>query len=281
MYGLIGKKLMHSYSKEIHEILHNEKYDLVELNELDSFFQEKTFKGLNITIPYKNEVIKYCDYLSETATITQSVNSIVNNDGKIYGYNTDYDGLKYLLDFNSISLHNKTILILGNGSTSRTIQYLCLKSKAKNITVSARNPQENEVGFMDIYLNKKIDIIFNATPVGMYPNNNEELNIDLDSFENLETVIDLIYNPLLKLRQSRFKIFTTRAGGWVGRFDAPGFIITENNLLPNYEKITNDFRRYFEIEDVVERPAIQAASRLFTIKTRCCKIRCRLFTNCF
>ncbi|MCK5388800.1 MAG: shikimate dehydrogenase, partial [Candidatus Izimaplasma sp.] len=78
MYGLIGKKLKHSYSKEIHEKLHEEKYNLIELNELDSFFQEKKFKGINITIPYKNDVIKYCDNLSETAIRTHSVNSIVN-----------------------------------------------------------------------------------------------------------------------------------------------------------------------------------------------------------
>lgn len=89
------------------------------------------------------------------------------------------------------------------------------------------------------------------------------------TFNNQTIFNDLIYNPLLKLRQSRFKLFTTRAGGWVGRFDAPGFIITENNLLPNYEKITNDFRRYFEIEDVVERSALQdAARRLFGFQTR-------------
>ncbi len=195
MYGLIGKELKHSYSKEIHEQLQNIKYNLIELNELDPFFHEKAFKGLNVTIPYKSLVIKYCDKLSETASRTQSVNSIVNNDGVVTGYNTDYDGLKYMLEYNAISLENKVILILGNGSTSRTIQILCSDMNAKNIIVSARHPKAKEVAFNDVKSHQNIDIIFNATPVGMYPNNDQSLTLDLTNFPNLEVVIDLIYNP--------------------------------------------------------------------------------------
>ncbi len=210
MYGLIGKKLAHSYSKEIHEQLHNEEYNLIELDKLDSFFLEKNFKGLNITIPYKTDVIKYCDELSELARRTQSVNSIVNINGKIHGYNTDYDGLKYLLEYNQISLSNKRVLILGNGSTSRTIQVLCQDLNTEFILVSARNPKENEVPYTTLKNNQNIHLIFNATPVGMYPNNENSLNIDLDSFKGLEAVIDLIYNPLetnilQKARKKRIK----------------------------------------------------------------------------
>jgi len=195
MYGLIGKKLKHSYSKKIHEKLYEEKYDLIELNELDSFFQQKKFKGINITIPFKNDVMPYCDNLSEIATRTRSVNSIVNNDGVLYGYNTDYDGLSFMLEYNDIQLENKVVLILGNGSTSRTIQTLCLDNKSKEIIVSGRNPKLNEINFSDIKNHQNIDIIFNSTPVGMYPNNENSLNIDLDIFLDLEIVIDLIYNP--------------------------------------------------------------------------------------
>ena len=195
MYGLIGKKLKHSYSKEIHEKLHEEKYNLIELNELDSFFQEKKFKGINITIPYKNDVIKYCDNLSETAIRTHSVNSIVNNDGVLYGYNTDYDGLLFMLKYNEIIIKNSTVLIIGNGSTSRTIKSLCMDLKAKEIVVSARNPKQEEIALSDIKNHPNIDIIFNSTPVGMYPNNNDSLEINLDDFPKLKVVIDLIYNP--------------------------------------------------------------------------------------
>ena len=196
MYGLIGKKLKHSYSKEIHEKLNSEKYNLIELKKLDSFFLEKKFKGINITIPYKNDVIAYCDKLSEIATRTHSVNSIVNNDGVLTGYNTDYYGLLFTLEYNNIELTNKVILILGNGSTSRTIQTLCSDKNARKVIVAARNPQAEEINFNQLKNQQNIDIIFNATPVGMYPNTNNSLKIDLDMFSNLEVVFDLIYNPL-------------------------------------------------------------------------------------
>ncbi len=195
MYGLIGKKLTHSYSKEIHELLQSDKYSLIELNELASFFQEKKFKGINVTIPYKQAVIEYCDTLSEIAIRTHSVNSIINNGKEIKGYNTDYVGLSFALDYHQVSLKNKTILILGNGSTSRTIQILCADRKAREIIVSARNPQHNEIHFNDLKNHQNVDVIFNATPVGMYPEVNNSLNLDLSTFPNLKVVVDLIYNP--------------------------------------------------------------------------------------
>ena len=161
MYGLVGKKLKHSYSKEIHEKLHYEKYNLIELNELDSFFQEKKFKGINITIPYKSDVIPYCDKLSETAIKTHSVNSIVNINGILHGYNTDYEGLLFMLRHHKIIIKNMIVLILGNGSTSRTIKSLCFDLKAKEIIVSARNPKQEEINLKDIKNHQNIDIIFN------------------------------------------------------------------------------------------------------------------------
>lgn len=196
MYGLIGKKLKHSYSKLIHENLSDEKYNLIELNELDSFIHEKKFKGINITIPYKTEVIPYCYKLSETATRTHSVNSIVNIEGKLHGYNTDYDGLLFMLKHNNITIENKKVLILGNGSTGRTTKVLCSDLNAANILVSARNPNEGEIDFRSVKTHQNIDVIFNTTPVGMYPNNDNALEIVLDDFKNLEAVVDLIYNPL-------------------------------------------------------------------------------------
>jgi len=210
MYCLIGKKLGHSYSKEIHESLSETIYNLIELDKLDSFFKEKHFKACNITIPYKKEVIKYCDYLSETATRTQSVNSIVNIKGKLHGYNTDYDGLKYLLHFNDITIKNKSISILGNGSTSRTIQILCKDLNAKEINVYARNPNQEEEHLNTIENNQNTNIIFNATPVGMFPNNANSLDINLNIHKNLEAVVDLIYNPhetdiLKKARKLKIK----------------------------------------------------------------------------
>jgi len=196
MYGLIGKTLTHSYSKLIHEELHVEKYNLLELQELDAFFTSKKFNGINVTIPFKKDVIEYCDNLSDIARESNSVNTIINNDGNLTGYNTDYSGLIFMLKYNNIDLENKKILILGNGSTSRIVRRVCLDLCCKNITVAARTPMGDEVNLDSIKSYVNTHIIFNATPVGMYPNNLESLDIDLSIFTNIEVVIDLIYNPL-------------------------------------------------------------------------------------
>lgn len=196
MYGLIGKSLSHSFSKEIHEILHSEAYNLIELNQLDPFFKSKRFKGINVTIPYKQEVIKYLDVCSSVVKETNSVNTIINRNGFLYGYNTDYEGLKFLLSHNNISIKNKTVLILGNGATSRTIKVLSTHLGAKNIIIAARSPKDNKLLFSDIESIKGSNIIINATPSGMYPNNLNELLVNLEDFSALEAVVDLVYNPL-------------------------------------------------------------------------------------
>ncbi len=196
MYGLIGKSLTHSFSKLIHEKLQPIQYDLIELNQIDRFFTQKAFKGVNVTIPFKNQVIKYVDTLSKEATKTQSVNTIVNKKGILYGYNTDYFALEYLLKHNQINIENKVIGILGNGSSSRTISVLCNDMKAKEVLIFARNPRDNEHKFTDKHELKKVNILFHATPNGMFPNNNDEPLVDLDLMHHLEAVVDLVYNPL-------------------------------------------------------------------------------------
>lgn len=196
MFGLIGKRLSHSFSKEIHEILHSEEYNLIELSQLDSFFQSKRFKGLNVTIPYKQDVIKYLDILSETVKETNSVNTIVNKNGFLYGYNTDYEGLEFLIKYNNIEFKNKVVLIQGNGATSRTVSVLVRNLKAKKIIIAARSPKGNEISFNDIEKFCDVNVLINATPSGMYPNNENELLIDIKQLNQLEAVIDLVYNPL-------------------------------------------------------------------------------------
>lgn len=196
MYGLLGKKLGHSFSKTIHEEFTNTKYELIETSNLDQFFQTAKIKGLNVTIPYKNDVIPYLDKLSTEANEIGAVNTIISRNGKLLGYNTDYYGLEKTLQFYNIDVTNRTIVILGNGSTSRTILYYCKKNLAKKIIVLARNPKENEYNFNDVDKYKEADIVFNATPVGMFPNNNQENLITLDTLPNLVSVVDMIYNPL-------------------------------------------------------------------------------------
>jgi len=196
MRGLIGKKLSHSFSKEIHETLDQQEYNLIELAELDSFFREKAFSAINVTIPYKSDVIPFLDTVSESAKEINAVNTIVNENGKLRGYNTDVDGLLYAFDYYKVSIKNRVIGIIGNGATSRTVKYGSTLKKAKIIKVFARNPKENEYPLSDISLHKDINIIINATPNGMYPNNNQKTLINVEDFPTLEFVLDLVYNPL-------------------------------------------------------------------------------------
>lgn len=196
MYGLLGKKLGHSFSKTIHEEFTSEEYKLIETNNLDQFFNETSFNGLNVTIPYKKEIIPYLDKLSPEANAIGVVNTVINRNNKLFGYNTDYYGLDKSLGYYDIKVKNQTVLILGNGSTSSTISYYCKVKGAKKIVVLGRNPNHNEYYFNDISKFKDATIVFNATPVGMFPNNSDNTLIDLSTLPKVETVVDMVYNPL-------------------------------------------------------------------------------------
>jgi len=196
MFGLLGKKLGHSFSKTIHEEFTHTKYELIEVEKLDQFFNNAQFTGLNVTIPYKEAVIKYIDELSTEAKEIGAVNTIIFISGKSIGYNTDYFGLAKALSYHNISVTNKKIIIMGNGSTSKTISYYCSKNLAEKVIILARNPKENEYNFSDVDNFKTADIIFNATPVGMFPNHNQDQLLNLEMFPNLTSVVDVVYNPL-------------------------------------------------------------------------------------
>lgn len=194
-YGLIGKKLGHSHSPWIHQQLFGYEYVLKELSEdaLKEFFAQKSFKGINVTIPYKEKVIPYCDTLSDSAKKIGSVNTIVKlADGSLHGDNTDYCGLKYLAEKAGITFAGKKVLILGSGGTSKTVQALAADNGAARVTVVSRN---GNINYDNIDICSDSEIIINATPVGMYPANDESL-IDLDRFPHCCGVLDVIYNPL-------------------------------------------------------------------------------------
>lgn len=198
-YGLIGEHLSHSFSKEIHERLGTYKYELKELNleEFKFFMENRTFKAINVTIPYKEKVIPYLDYIDQTALSIGAINTIINKDGKLYGYNTDYLGLNALFKYMGLEIQNKKVLILGSGGTSKTSYAVCQTNKAKSIIKASLNAKaENEIPYEKIKdICNDTDIIINTTPCGMYPNNDQEL-INLDDFAMLEGVVDVIYNPL-------------------------------------------------------------------------------------
>ncbi len=192
-YGLLGRKLSHSISPQIHNLLCDYDYALFEKEpeELDSFFKKRKFSGLNVTIPYKKDVMKYCDYLSPTAEKIGSVNTIVvKKDGSLYGDNSDYFGFSYMLEKSKIDVKNKTVLVLGTGGASLTVKAV-LKDKGAGSIVSVS--RTGSVNYENVY-SQNADVIVNTTPVGMYPNNGERL-IDLSRFAHLSGCLDLIYNP--------------------------------------------------------------------------------------
>lgn len=194
MYGLLGEKLGHSFSPQIHAMLGEYEYKLfeVEKDKLGEFFENRQWNGINVTIPYKKAVIPYLDELSDTAAKIGSVNTVVAKpDGKLYGYNTDYDGFLYLVSISKIEINGKKCLVLGTGGASLTVIAVLKDMGAKEIINISRSG-ENNYNNLDRHFDA--EVIVNTTPVGMYPDN---LNtpLPLDGFKNLSGVLDIVYNP--------------------------------------------------------------------------------------
>ena len=192
-YGLIGEKLGHSFSKEIHERLGYD-YELCEVapEALDGFMKVKNFEGINVTIPYKQAVIPYLDEIDEVASEIGAVNTIVNRDGKLYGYNTDFYGMERLFDHAEVDPYGKKVAVLGSGGTSKTATAVLRSLGASEIIAVSRS---GEVSYNDLYKSHSdIDIIVNTTPVGMFPSISGK-PVEINRFDRLSGVIDAVYNP--------------------------------------------------------------------------------------
>lgn len=197
-YGLIGKHLPHSFSKIIHEKIASYTYDLHELrpDEVDAFMRKADFRGINVTIPYKQTVIPYLDEISDQARSIGAVNTIVNRDGKLYGYNTDYFGMRDLLRLNGTDPAGKKVLILGTGGTSKTAYAVVSDMGAAKVHRVSRTGKEGALTYAEACReHADADIIINTTPCGMYPAIDDK-PIDIGCFPNLCGLIDAIYNPL-------------------------------------------------------------------------------------
>lgn len=191
--GLLGKKLGHSYSPQIHSHLGDYSYDLFEKTpeELEDFLRHGDFTGLNVTIPYKKDVIPFCDELSDRAQKIGAVNTIVRRpDGTLIGHNTDYFGFQSMVARSGLKVVGKKVLVLGSGGASATAVAVLRELGADVVVISRKG--ENNYG----NLNKHTDasVIVNATPVGMYPNTGVS-PVELDLFPALEGVLDIVYNP--------------------------------------------------------------------------------------
>ena len=191
--GLLGRKLGHSYSPQIHGQLASYDYSLFEKEpeELEGFLKNGNFVGLNVTIPYKKDVIPFLDELSPVARRLGAVNTIVRRgDGSLVGHNTDYFGFRYLVQQSGLDVRGKKVLVLGSGGASNTA-VAALQELGARVVIISRSGENN---YGNLHLHADASVIVNTTPVGMYPNTGVS-PIDLGCFPQLEGVLDVVYNP--------------------------------------------------------------------------------------
>lgn len=197
-YGCIGKKLGHSFSAVIHAKLGDYDYRLCELTEteLTEFMTKKDFKGINVTIPYKEMVIPFLDHIDESAKKIGAVNTIVNDNGVLTGHNTDFYGMTELLKKGRVELANRKVFILGTGGTSKTARAVAKSLGANEINVVSRSPKNGEISYDEMYKRAdEVEVIINTTPVGMFPKPDASA-IEPEKFPNLSGAADAVYNPL-------------------------------------------------------------------------------------
>lgn len=198
-FGLLGRKLGHSFSPDIHRQIGEaagRTYDYVlfekEPEELEAFIKGGEWEGLNVTVPYKEDVIPFLDKLSEEAAAIGAVNTIVRKDGRLIGYNTDYYGFMHTLDANEVQVEDAKCLVLGAGGASKAVCAVLKDMGAGEVVVMSR---KGDVTFADLADHKDADILINTTPVGMYPDTGKSL-VYPGTFTKLKWVVDLIYNPI-------------------------------------------------------------------------------------
>lgn len=197
-YGLIGEHLTHSYSCEIHAQIADYEYELHELapSELGGFLTKREFNAINVTIPYKQDVIPYLDGISDTANRIGAVNTIVNRGGKLYGDNTDFAGMLALAKHIGVDMKGKKVLILGTGGASKTGHALAEYMGAESVYYVSRSGKNGSITYEQaVSEHSDAQVIINATPVGMFPKQGGR-PIDISAFPKLEGVLDAIYNPL-------------------------------------------------------------------------------------
>lgn len=197
-YGLIGRKLGHSFSKIIHARLFDYDYRMVELPDEEAvaeFFKKRDFKGTNVTIPYKKEALAACDEVEPAARALGAVNTVVNRGGRLYGYNTDYAGFAYMARRTGIDFAGRTVLVLGTGGTAGTVAAVARDGGAKEVLFASRTGKNGALTYEQAAARRDVALILNASPAGMYPNGDTCL-VDLANYPALEGVLDAVYNPL-------------------------------------------------------------------------------------
>ena len=193
-YGLLGEKLGHSFSPQIHRDLAGYDYQLLPTppEAVEDLFARRAFQGLNVTIPYKRTVMPLCDEIDPRAAAIGAMNTVVNRNGRLTGYNTDIDGFLYMVRRAGVDMTGKKVVILGSGGTSRTTRAAAGELGAREIVTVSRHGEDN---YQNLSRHADAQVLVNTTPVGMYPNWGQS-PVSLESFPALEGVLDVVYNPL-------------------------------------------------------------------------------------
>lgn len=193
-FALLGEKLGHSFSPQIHRALAGCDYQLLPTppEAVADLFRRRDFRGLNVTIPYKQTVMPLCDEIDPRAAAIGAVNTVVNRGGRLTGYNTDIDGLIYLARRTGVDMAGKKVVILGSGGTGRTARAAAGELGAAEIVTVSRGGEDN---YENLSRHGDAQVLLNTTPVGMYPNCGVS-PVSLDAFPHLEGVLDVVYNPL-------------------------------------------------------------------------------------
>ena len=245
-YGCIGEHLAHSFSKEIHNRIAPYSYEIqeVEKENLERFMINRDFRAINVTIPYKEAVIPFLHYVDETAKKIGAVNTIVNKDGKLYGYNTDFEGMRALAQRIGIDFKNKKVLVFGTGGTSKTAVAVAMSGGAKEVITVSR---KNGVTYDDAKkLHADSQIIINTTPCGMYPDN-DSAPLDLNDYPCVEAVLDAVYNPLETVLVSKAKAKGIKAECGLYMLVAQAVFASEKFVNTKYDRqlINNVYNEIF------------------------------------
>ena len=264
-YGCIGERLKHSFSKEIHNALADYEYEIREIprEDLHDFMEARDFSAINVTIPYKEDVIPYLYYIDDHAKNIGAVNTIVNRCGKLYGYNTDFYGMTQLIRHAKISLRGRKIAILGTGGTSKTAAAVARAEGASEIIKVSRTGKYGAATYGELYeKHNDTEIILNTTPEGMYPNIFDKV-VNISAFPRLCGVIDVIYNPLRTPIVSDAQALGIAAEGGLYMLVAQAVRASEIFLDKIYpeEALENVFSKIFEEKENIVLTGMPASGK--------------------
>ena len=224
-YCVIGEKLSHTMSPQIHKAYFDyykkdASYEVTQIasEDMDGGCEDilTAYDGFNVTVPYKEKIVKYLTGVSQEAKNIGAVNTVVNSGGKLYGYNTDPYGFESLLKVNGVAIKDKRFVILGSGGACKSVYYILKKRGAKSVKIATRD--DSKKAKQDYITYKELDgyvgdVLVNTTPVGMFPNA-DGCPVSDSVINAFAVIVDIVYNPIYtKLLQKAAELGKKAVGG--------------------------------------------------------------------